>query len=297
MGYLYLTVAVFASVAKGVCGKKLSQNVASLDKVFGVSAFRMLVCVLIGGVLTLFCGDFFKVEYSVAFFAICMLSGLSVSVFSVTWLIAVKDGSYVMLNVFNMLGVLAPIILSKVFLGESVKATQASGMAFLFVAVVFLCLYNNKIKKKLTFLSSLLLAVCALANGLTDFSQKLFIRAFPLLPITAFNFYAYSVALFTLTVVWVCVKNCNGKRIDLKKVKFTKSSVWAAAMSACLFFNACFKTLAARYLQSAVLYPLHQGVALLFSVFIANAAFKEKLNAKGAVGVALALIGIFINVL
>ena len=83
-----------------------------------------------------------------------------------------------MLDIFLMLGVLLPLTGSSIFFGESVKLTQWVGIGVLFVAVVIMCSYSNTIKAKLTLPFLLLLLLCGIANGVADFSQKLFTNAF-----------------------------------------------------------------------------------------------------------------------
>ncbi len=293
---MYLAVAIFAGVTKGVCGKKLSLKISGSRQTFAVSAMRMAVCVLISGIVALVQGG--KIELSFEFFAICLLSGVAVSVFTVTWLIAVQNGSYVMLNVFNILGVCIPVVLSATFLDETVKTTQVLSIAFLLVAVCFLCSYNNKIKSKLTFLSVVLLIVCGGANGLTDFSQKLFVYKFPNLSVAAFNFCSYSFSFIILVGVLFFVRFKKAEDIPKKDYKIIKSVViLIIVMSLSLFVNAYFKTFAAKFLPVAVLYPLNQGVTLVFSAVIATLLFREKLTVKSVIGVVFAVVGIIINVL
>lgn len=69
-------------------------------------------------------------------------------------------------------------------------------------------------------------------------------------------------------------------------------------MSVALIANSYFKTKAAAYLDSAQLYPLNQGAALILSTLMASVFFKEKLTVKCVIGIFIAFIGLFIiNVL
>lgn len=87
-----------------------------------------------------------------------------------------------------------------------------------------------------------------------------------------------------------------------KKTRFDKGSLgkytYVLIMSAALIINSYFKTKAAAYLDSAQLYPLNQGMALILSVLIASVLFKEKLTAKCVIGIFIAFAGLLImNVL
>lgn len=295
MGYLYLAVAVIAGITKGVCGKKLSLKISGAGQTFFVSAVRMAVCVLISGVAAVVQGG--KMQFCFEFFAVSFLSGLAVSIFTVTWLIAVQNGSYVLINVFNISGVCVPVVLSAVFFGETVKLTQILGIAFLLVSVCFLCSYNNKIKKKLTLLTVVLLIVCGAANGLTDFSQKLFVHTFPDSSVAVFNFYSYAFSLILLLAFSCFFKTKKygvSQKNNGKAIKST--AVLIIIMSFSLFVNAYFKTFAAKFLPVAVLYPLNQGITLVFSAVIATILFDEKLTLKSIIGIIFAVVGIIINV-
>ena len=59
-------------------------------------------------------------------------------------------------------------------------------------------------------------------------------------------------------------------------------------MGICLFLNSYFKTLAAHYIDAAQLYPLCQGLSLIFSSLMATFLLKEKLDFRGTVGIAVA---------
>ena len=65
-------------------------------------------------------------------------------------------------------------------------------------------------------------------------------------------------------------------------------------MAVCLFLNSYFKTLAAARLDSAVLYPLNQGLALMLSMIMAAVFFKEKITPRCVIGLCLAFGGLLI---
>jgi uncharacterized membrane protein len=65
-------------------------------------------------------------------------------------------------------------------------------------------------------------------------------------------------------------------------------------MSLALFANSYFKTVAAVYLDSAQLFLLNRGIALILSSLMAAIFFKEKMTIKSVLGIVLAFIGIVI---
>ena len=67
-----------------------------------------------------------------------------------------------------------------------------------------------------------------------------------------------------------------------------------AVMAICLFLNSYFKTLAAERLDSAILYPLNQGLALMLSMLMASVFFGEKITVRCVIGLCSAFVGLLI---
>lgn len=291
MGYLFLLIALFAGTTKGYCGKRTSGYTSSIGDATLANIIRMLLCIVIGFVLILITEDVGRLIPNRNTLLISLLSGVATAVFVVTWLISVKKSAYMMLDIFLMLGVLIPLIASSIFFHESIKVTQWLGIAVLFAAVTVMCSYNNSIKEKLTPGALLLLIACGSANGIADFSQKLFTKCVPEGSAAVFNFYTYVFAALVL-VIFFAVTRKQGESIDGKNLK--KIFGFILIMAICLFANSYFKTLASRHLSAVLLYPLNQGCALILSAVMAAVLFKEKLTAKAIVGMLTAFAGLLI---
>ena len=295
MGYLFLLFALLAGVTKGYCGKKTSGFMSGFRDSMMANLIRMGLCIVVGFLIVLFGGDLKSLVPSGKLLLISALSGVFTSVFVVTWLVSVKKSAYMMLDVFLMLGVLIPLLASSVFFQERIDLTQWIGIAVLFVAVVIMCSYNNSIKEKLTLPALLLLIACGTANGIADFSQKLFVKQLPEIPASVFNFYTYVFAAITLVIAYLLM---NPQGQETGKADFKKVAGYILVMAICLFANSFFKTLAANHLNSVLLYPLNQGAALILSSAMSALLFKEKLTAKCIIGLVIAFVGlIIINVL
>lgn len=291
MGYLFLLIALLAGVTKGYCGKKTSGFTNGFRDAALANTIRMMLCIVIGFALIVITGDFKKLLPNRDLLLISMLSGISTAVFVVTWLVAVKKGAYMMLDIFLMLGVLIPSIASNLFFNEAIKLTQWLGIAVLLIAVVIMCSYNNTIKAKITPSSFLLLIICGAASGIADFSQKLFTKCIPNGSAAVFNFYTYLFAAFILMISYAVTRKAepNGGKSNVKKI-----FGYILIMAFCLFANSYFKTLAANYLSAVLLYPLNQGCALILSAIMASVFFKEKITTKAVIGIVTAFIGLLI---
>ncbi len=291
MGYLFLLVALFAGVSKGYCGKKTSGYTSGFHDAVLANVIRMILCTVFGLLLILITEGFGILNQTTDMLLISALSGVATAVLVLTWLLSVKKSAYMMLDIFLMLGVLIPIIASNIFFNEAIRLTQWVGIIVLFVAVVIMCSYNNTIKAKLTPSSFILLLICGVANGIADFSQKIFAQNIANGSTAVFNFYTYLFATFVLTVIFFLLPKSD-KDQDKSNVK--KIAGYIFLMAIFLFVNSYFKTLAAKYLDAVILYPLNQGCALILSALMASVLFKEKLTIKAVAGIIIAFIGLLI---
>ena len=291
MGYFFLSIALLAGATKGYCGKRTSGYTNRLSDAILVNIIRMVLCALIGGGLIFVSGTMDSLLPSASMLLICALSGISTSIFAVTWLVSVKKSAYMMLDIFLMMGLLIPLTASSLFFHEDIKATQWLGIAILFTSVVIMCSYNNSIKTKITPAAFLLLLLCGASNGVADFSQKLFTKLLPDSSTAAFNFYTYLFSALVLAVTYGFLPKADAtsNKGNLKRI-----ASYIPVMAICLFVNSYFKTLAAGTLSAVLLYPLSQGGSLILSTLMAAFFFREKLTVKAVIGICTAFAGLLI---
>lgn len=292
MGYLFVALALSAGVVKGYCGKKTSAYVSEVKDAAFANMVRMGICILIGFFVVLFSSGLSSLRISFGTLAITALSGVGTSLFVVSWLMCVRKGAYMLVDVFLLLGMVVPIAGSAILFSEKIRINHWIGMAILLCAVLFLCSYNNSIKTKLTLPAILLLCVCGLANGAADFSQKLFVKLTEGATIEVFNFYTYVFAALTLSIFYLTQVAGKSGPVQAGKVKYIL--VYIPIMALCLFLNSLFKTYAALHLDAAILYPLNMGAALMISTTMAAVCFGEKLKWKSIVGISLAFVALII---
>lgn len=294
MGYLFLALALLAGSTKGYCGKKTSGFVREYKDAMFTNFVRMVLCILISFLLLALSGRLSLLAVDLNVILITLLSGVTTSVFVVAWLLAVRRGAYMMLDVFLMLGVIVPLLLSEFLFDEKIRLNQWAGLLVLLVAVVIMCSYNNQIKEKMSLKSLGLLVLCGIANGLTDFSQKLYVKTVADSSAAVFNFYTYIFSALVLLVFYLGAKVTDKTGSSSETDVLRRVGGYVAVMSVCLFLNSYFKTMAAGILPSAILYPLSQGASLILSSFMSMLFFKEKLTAKCITGIALSFAGLLI---
>ncbi len=301
MGYLFLALALAAGITKGFCGKKTSFAIKSSSDSMIINVLRMLACIFIGFALMVIQGDVSALAADGSMILICAMSGIASAAFVVSWLLSVKSGAYMMVEVFLLLGVMVPIVLCRIFFGEEIGIWQIVGIVILLVAVFIMCTYNVSLKGKMSIGSILLLLLCGLANGLTSFSQKWFVQLYPKGSVAAFNFYTYVFAAAALLVAYFIFRAADkrGEHKPRSPIAVIKPIVlYVIVMAVCLFANSYFITLAAQHLDAVNLYPLNQGGAVILSLLMSALIFKEKINAKCIVGISLSFVALLmINLL
>ena len=293
MGYLFLAVAIFFGSVKGYSGKKSSSAITSGDESMVVSATRMIMCVIIGFFIVLFSGEISAIIPDSTTLWITALSGVSNAIFIASWLAAVMSGAIMMVESFVLLGVIVPIILCRVLYNEPISLQQILGFLLLLAAVYIMCTYNKTIKGKITPRAFVLLILCGVAYGFTDLSQKLFINEVESGSVAVFNLYTYVFAGIALSLAYLAVYLRNKrKNIPMRSPKNIMRPIWhhVIFMALCLFLYSYFKTLAAGYLDAALIYPISQGVGVMLSLLLAHFFFDERINRKCIIGMTLAFI-------
>lgn len=292
MGYLFLGLSLISGLTKGFCGKKTSGFVTEYKDALFTNVMRMVLCIVIGFMLIALQGNINLLSVDVTTILITLLSGVTTSVFVVSWLLIVRKGAYMMLDVFLTMGVIVPLVLSNIFFSETIRINQWAGLAVLLVAVIIMCSYNNSIKEKITPGSLCLLILCGVSNGLTDFSQKMFMRVTGG-DAAVFNFYTYVFSAAVLVVLYLFERSkgdvCHSTKSLVKSV-----GGYIIIMAVCLFANSYFKTIASSYLSAVVLYPLNSGCGLILSSFMSAIFFKERLTSRAVLGIILAFAGLLI---
>lgn len=293
MGYLFLGIALLCGAIKGYCGKKTSGFLREPTDAVLVTLLRMSICILIGIAMVSF-DKTASFAMSPTALAISLAAGVTSSVFVISWILAVRSGSYMMVDIFLTAGVVIPIAFCAILYGEKISLQQIIGCGLLFVAVLIMCSYNSSIKKKITVSSLILTILASIGNGCTDLLQKVYVHTTENGAASVFNFYTYVSATVTLSIVYAGImifgKKKNGDGPEEKKnLKLGKIFPYIFMMAICLFFNSFFKTLAAGYLDSVILYPISQVGTMLLASVVAVVFFKEKMNKKGVLGIVVAL--------
>ena len=297
MGYLFLAIALAFGIIKVYCGKRTSSVASCIYNSMLVTTVRMVMCFLIGILIVLISGASPIITDTTAIL-IAFVSGVSIAAFTTTWLLAVRTNAYMIVEVFVMGGVIIPTAVSSLFYGEHIGAMQMIGICLLLVAVYCISTYRNSEKIRLSPKALILLILTALASGISDFSQKLYVKEVSGIDVSVFNLYTYLFAAISLLFVCLVLKALNREE---KKTASAREIVkpiffYILIMAVCLFLNSYFKTRSAQYLDAVLLYPLYQSCATVLALLMSVLLFREKMTAKGIFGIVLSIVAVcFIN--
>lgn len=291
MGYLFMAISVFAGIAKGYCGKRTSGYVNEYREATLANCVRMILCILIGMVVVVFTEGVASFRVDSVTLWIAVLNAVANSAYVVFWLITVKKGAYMLLDVFQTIGLFIPTVGSALLFDEAIQINHIVGFALLVAAAGIMCSYNNGIKNKITPKSFLLLVMCGISCGTLDFSQKLFVELSPEVSTAVFNFYTY---MFSAVILLVCFYAFSAAAKEKKPINVKPIFGYIIVMALCLFACSYFKMLAAEHLTATELYPIVQGSSLTLSAVMAAIFFRERLNLKAVVGIVLTFVALLI---
>ena len=289
---------------KGALGKKVSFQVKnSLDSLF-FNFIRMLLCVALGAALVVISGaGGFKVDGLTI--GLAVLNGVTQAIFVYNWIMAVRQGSYVMMDVFALLSAVIPTVGCRIMFGTKITVFALVGFGVLIVAAFLLASYNAKLKGSFSPKMFALLMLNLLTQGLMDFSMQIFKRSNAAGTNAAFNFYAFIFTALALLFIYAVLTLFNERGEDKKfYVTFKeqiageaeglkKVFVFIALMAVCLFFNSYLTTVASGTLPPSVLSPLRSGLSLILSTVIAW-FYKEKPSFKSIFGTIIAFSGLLV---
>ena len=290
MGYLCIIISLFSGAFKGFIGKKISGRVDTAKKSAFVNVLRMAICIMISSLLLLpeIIGGSFVFDWQALVFGI--MSGVTLSVFVISWMLAVREGAYTLVSVAQMFGVVVTILCALLVFRDPISPWQILAIGILIISVLVMVSYSKGVKGKITPKAIFLLVLCGGSSGLNDFSMKLFV-AYSSANVTLLNLLTFAIAFFFLIGVFVVD---GGKEIVDTKELFRKNWFPILLMAACLYLNSYFKAFSNNYFSPVILYPIYQAGGLILSATMSAAFFKEKITPRCIIGLALAFVAILL---
>ena len=289
MGYIFLLISVLAGGLKGLFGKQISDNVDTLKESLAVNTVRCICCVIISFFIIFFSAGKIACDFNGLIFG--SLSGFSLSVFLITWLFAVKSGAFMLVSVALLLSSVMTLVLDIVVFCTAVSVRQILGVIILAVAVLIMVSYNNTQKPRINFETVILLLLCAVSNGVYEFSQKLF-TSFSHSAVSILNLITYT---FGAIILFLAAILSNKRKSSVKKV-LKNNYLSVAFTSICTFANSYFIAKATLLLSVAQVFLVGQALSMILSALIAVKFLGEKITPRAVIGISLGLLAaILIN--
>lgn len=294
MGYVYLALSVIAGAINAFGTKKQSNCASTVSSATLTSFIRMVVSVITGICLLVLSGTDMSLLADAKTVIIAVFGGMVFSGYVIVWLFSVRKGAFMLSTVFVMMGVIITVALGVIFFNETVTVRQIIGLMVLVLASVVMCSYSAQIKGKITLGAAILLILCGVLTGLNDFSQKIFINQVENASPAVYNFYVYLFASVILGITALFLNQPKFKQGVKSREVLKKVIIPVTVMGVATLLCYYFKTYAAAYLPSSIVYPMFQGVTLPLMSVISAVFFGERITFKSAIGIALALISMIL---
>ena len=294
MGYIFLAMSMAGGLGKGLCGRKVSNDVCDFKDCIFVNIMRLLFCAVIGLLVVLVTGGGEFSSITGGELRIYAISAISTAIFLICWMYEYKSEAYIFLNIFIMLGSIVTCVCGLVVYKEPIPLTKWISLLVILCAVVIMSGYNRNVGKKMG-KHLVILITGTISSAIADFSQTMYVREIGG-EVMQFNLYTYVFALALLLVtylVYTVTHHIEGNEPKLTAHLYTKKSMLIYfAIAGCLYLNAITKTMANRTMQISQIYPVLSGATLIASAIMAHILFKERINKRSVSAMSMALAGI-----
>ena len=185
-------------------------------------------------------------------------------------------------------GMILPCIIGHFFWSEKLSAMSVLGVILAILSIVLLK-GGNGADKKFNFNGAIFGIIVFLTSAGVMIAQKLMGIYFSEQSISAYNFYSFVVPFLIIS----CFVTPKKLAYEGKKNKLTVFvCALGSAVSLCII-SFVMTSLSGR-VPSVLLFPLFNGLGIIFVCIGSIFAFKEKLTAKKLTGLALGVIGLYL---
>lgn len=243
-----------------------------------------VMCMLWSGVYLLSGENVFALSTTTV--SLAFLAAVSLGVSMAANFLALKRGSVLLVSVFASLGIVFPCIFGWTVLHEPFRLLQLCGMLLLLIGI-FILLDIKKIKT-MDFKLLLLVLLCALSEGSTMIAQQLYARRMP-----SNTNATFSALMFGFTSLIFLLLNLVFGRKEQRPKKLGKKQVgYAVILSVLLFLINQFVIYASSKIDSAILFPIVSGGALLLGSVVGAVCFQEKFTKRNSIALIVSICAV-----
>lgn len=293
VGYIYLIMARLAAVAKMMAVKKCGNIASGAKNSLKINLLRSTGSLAVAIIVCTFSGFEKMNSYGVIF---TVISGISQGLMLWSWILAAENAPIITVEVFCMVGgVVIPLIISPLVLSaESVTLVQWIGSLLLFCAMY--CLTKRGNGGKITPKSILYMCIAGLSNTGVVISQK-FYSELGDGTVADFQLGTFLFTIAVLAVILFIMQLVKKTDNTEKSPKITARVFVFISIAFVMTYLAQFlSTAAAGRIHASVLYPLTYVISMPLVFLLDVTVFKEKLTARGILGILFVTAsGILIN--
>ncbi|MBQ8232909.1 MAG: EamA family transporter [Lachnospiraceae bacterium] len=284
MGYFYIFTAVLCNTAKGYSSKRVSGTMQTIRESIVFNIARSFVCCIFAFLFVLLkrVPDVFS--FTAFEIVICLISGISMAVFTTVWILALKSDAYMLVSACGSASFIVPCICGLFFLNESFTPFKFVAFVLILCALRFLLKYNFKLNGNLSKRQVFLLVLIVISQGITQTTQKLYAIYIPEKDIGCYTLYMLFISFLAFLPILPFFKKDEAK----EKYQVIRHNIkYILIMGLALFASSYFQTLAAKDIDAIILYPLLNALNLIGGSTIAALIFKEKLSRDSVSGIIL----------
>ena len=271
------TLATAKVTVQGVYAKKNIKTVGDATLFNGLIFFFAAL---------LFLGQAISGSGEIWFFSV--LFGILSVVFQTCYSKALSIGNASVTVLIVNLSMIIPIAVSVFAFDERLSVARMSGI--LLTLVTFFVVADVKKTKKYNLKWILLAMAAMLANGALGVTQKLFGKSIWEAQTGAFVSRSYIVAAVVSMIAYLllrCKENTSRKRPHI-------IFAYAAATGIILAVFQLFNTYAISTVNGTFLFPAYSGGCIILSTVSGFLIFKERLNARQTIGVAIGVVALIL---
>lgn len=276
---LIILACVPLYVVNSFCDKYISSQDGNKNNIL-YNGIKFLICSIIFFPMALI-DDVPKFAFGAVFCGVAC--GVMYAVSKTVILKGYEKTSVAFMTLCHAAGMIIPCIIGHFFWLEKLSILSVVGILFAVTSIVLL--KDSKADKKKFKTAGIVIGIVVfLTSGGVMIAQKLMGLYFSEQSISAYNFYSFIVAFFILCFF------AKPKNTDKKSKKSVLICSIGSAVS--LSVISFVMTGLAGSVPSVVLFPLFNGLGIIFVCIGSVFAFKEKLSIKNVVGLLLGLCGL-----
>ena len=292
MGYIFIFLSVISNAAKGAASKFVSEDISTAKQNTFFNFVRNLFCTVIAFVMVLVLdgGENLRIQPTEIFLSV--ISGAAMAIFTFSWMFAVKSDAYMLVNACNSASFVIPCIFGFSLLGERLTVCKLIAFAVILLALYFLLKHNFKLKGKITASQAVMLFLIFLTTGTYQAMQKIYAVTITDKDISYYTFYTFFVSTVILFLATLFSKR---EESGTAQGIVRKNFVFLSIMAIGNFASTYFQSIAAKTVDSIILYPMFNALILIAGGIVSAVLFKEKFTKSCLVGLILVFVALILS--